>query len=88
MRIKRVFFSAHFQRALKHLGPQYMDIIAERFSWFKENCFDSRLKTHKLEGKLKGYWSFSLTYSHRVVFEFIEKDVVGFVNIGDHSIYQ
>lgn len=88
MRIRRIFYSAHFLRALKRLKPQYTDVIGEQFELFKENCFDPRLKTHKLKGKLKGFWSFSLTHSHRVIFEFVEEDIVGFVDVGDHSIYQ
>lgn len=55
---------------------------------FKENCFNPRLKTHKLKGKLNGYWSFSITYSHRGLFEFLDGDSVAFIDVGDHSIYK
>jgi mRNA-degrading endonuclease YafQ of YafQ-DinJ toxin-antitoxin module len=52
------------------------------------NPFDETLKTHKLKGKLKEFWSFSVNYSFRIVFEFIKKDEVIFYDIGDHRIYQ
>lgn len=88
MKIRRIFYSSRFERSLKSLPVQEKEIIAEREKLFRANCFDPRLKTHKLKGKYKEYWSFSLTYSHRVLFEFISEDVVAFIDVGDHSIYQ
>lgn len=63
-------------------------LIVERESMFRENIFDTRLRTHKLKGMLKGYWSFSLTHSHRVLFELFEDGIVAFIDVGDHSIYR
>ncbi len=88
MEIRRICYSSRFARALASLGNEHKEIVAERETIFKANCFDPRLKTHKLKGTLKGYWSFSITYSHRVLFEFLGEGVVGFINVGDHSIYQ
>jgi len=54
---------------------------------FVADPFDVKLKTHKLSGKLKGLFSFLITYSLRVVFYFThdrpQKAI--FVNIGDHD---
>ncbi|WP_206602513.1 type II toxin-antitoxin system mRNA interferase toxin, RelE/StbE family [Cyanobacterium aponinum] len=52
---------------------------------FKNNPFDSRLKTHKLSGKLKDLWSFSIEYDQRVVFYFIDLDQIVFIDIGNHD---
>jgi len=52
---------------------------------FKNNPFDSRLKTHKLSGKLKDLWSFSIEYDQRVVFYFIDTDKIVFIHIGNHD---
>lgn len=87
MRIRRVLYSSRFGHALKSLSQEQRNIVAERERMFKENCFDPRLKTHKLKGKLENYWSFSLTYSHRVLFEFLDKETAAFIDVGDHSIY-
>lgn len=54
---------------------------------FRKDCFDKCLKTHKLKGKLTDYWSFSINFSYRILFEFNGKDEVGFIDIGTHSIY-
>lgn len=88
MQIREIRYSEHFRRALVKLPPEVKSEIRKREAIFKANCFDSQLKTHKLAGKFKNYWSFSLTYSHRVVFQFLGKGKVGFIDVGDHSIYQ
>ncbi len=87
MRITHIAYSSHFKRAIKWLGKEQADIIREREEIFKTDCFDPRLKTHKLHGKLNGYYSFSITHSHRILFEFLDDHSVGFLDIGDHSMY-
>jgi mRNA-degrading endonuclease YafQ of YafQ-DinJ toxin-antitoxin module len=52
---------------------------------FRDNPFDSRLKTHKLSGKLKDLWSFSFEYDQRVVFYFVAENKVVFIDIGNHD---
>lgn len=54
---------------------------------FRKNPFDQRLKTHKLHGKIKNLWSFSINAKYRVVFEFDNSDVI-LLDVGDHKIYQ
>ena len=51
------------------------------------DAFDSRLKTHKLSGKLKNLWSFSVEYDLRVIFFFTKdqpKKAI-FIDIGTHD---
>ncbi|MBD1846833.1 hypothetical protein H6F89_26185 [Cyanobacteria bacterium FACHB-63] len=43
------------------------------------------MRTHKLSGKLKDYWSFSLEYDERVVFYFTEDGNAVFVDVGTHD---
>lgn len=38
----------------------------EAMSSFSQNPFDPKLRTHKLTGKLKGLWSFSVSYNCRI----------------------
>ncbi len=54
---------------------------------FRKNKFDPRLETHKLHGKLKDLWSFSVGNKYRIVFEFDNSDVI-FLDIGDHDLYK
>ena len=55
---------------------------------FRKDPFDSRLKTHKLTGKLKEFWAFSIDYEHRIIFEFVNKQTVWFHTVGTHAIYR
>ena len=54
---------------------------------FRENIFSSSLKVHKLKGKLKNQWSFSIDNQYRLLFEFDDNDVI-FLDIGTHKIYK
>lgn len=54
---------------------------------FRQDPFDRGLKTHKLHGVLEGFYAFSLTAEHRIIFDFADKNTVRFYDIGDHDIY-
>jgi len=52
---------------------------------FRLDAFDPRLGAHKLKGKLRGLWAFSVTRDIRIIFEFLNSDEVLFHDIGPHS---
>lgn len=84
-----VAFSNSFKRAFKRKikGTEVEQEFWSRTDLFIEDPFASKLKTHKLSGKLKDLWSFSIGYDLRVVFFFTEdkpKKVV-FIDIGSHN---
>jgi addiction module RelE/StbE family toxin len=56
-----------------------------RVELFLSSPFSPQLRTHKLSGKLEGQWAFSVDDDCRVVFEFIEKDKILFIDIGSHD---
>jgi len=84
-----VAFSNSFKKAFEK-SIQSSDI--ETYFWinlkvFVNDPFDIRLRTHKLSGKLKNLWSFSIGYETRVVFYFTKdkpKKAI-FVDIGTHN---
>ncbi len=88
MKIAKINYTPYFKRAYKRLPSEIKTIFSEREKMFRENCFDPKLKTHKLSGRLAGCWSFSLDYSYRVLFVFVSGGGADFLNVGDHSIYQ
>ena len=57
----------------------------EAITSFSQNPFDPKLRTHKLTGKLKGLWSFSVSYNCRVIFRFISDHEVLLIDIGSHD---
>ena len=84
-----VAFSNSFKREFKKrikstvLEPEFWI----RLEIFIADPFDPRLKTHKLSGKLKGLWSFSVEFDTRVIFFFTKdkpKKAV-FTDIGTHK---
>lgn len=84
----RIYYSSKFEREYKKLPKKIKELAEEKEVAFRKNPFDPKLNTHKLGGRLKGYWAFSIENKYRIIFEFAEKDLVWFHSVGDHSIYQ
>lgn len=82
-----IYYHPHFRRSYHALPFTIQQKAEERESMFRKNPFDPRLKTHKLHGKLKRLWSFSVDSKYRIVFEFDDSDVI-FLDAGDHDIYR
>jgi len=86
-----IYYHPRYQRSYKRLDPQLRKTADKRIALFRSDRFDPRLDTHRLHGKLKGFWSFSVdSRRHRILFEFLtsSQGAVVFLDIGDHSIYQ
>ncbi len=84
----KIIYSSKFDKEYKKL-PLRIKISAEKKEKiFKKDPFDPSLKTHKLTGKLKEYYSFSIDYQYRIIFEIVKKDVVWFHSVGTHTIYK
>ena len=87
MRIKKAYYLSGFKKSLAKFSPKEKKLIKKKLKLFLENTFDPQLKTHKLKGKFKKYWAFSVTYHLRILFEFLDRQSVGFIDIGSHRIY-
>ncbi len=86
--ILEVSFSSPFKRAFKKRIKGNAELEArfwQKLAQFTANPFDPSLKTHKLSGKLKDLWSFSVGYDERVLFYFTDEEKAVFVDIGGHS---
>ncbi len=82
-----ITYSPRFSRQYKKLSREIRDKVKEREYIFRENPFDSQLKTHKLNGRLAGLWAFSVDYQTRIIFEFQNQNSVALHEIGGHEIY-
>ena len=90
----RIYYLPKFAKQYKKL-PLAIKIQAEKKEKiFRKNPFDKSLKTHKLKGELEGFWSFSVNYSYRIIFDFLprrkagkDEKTVRFYFVGDHSVY-
>ena len=86
---KRIFYDSDFVKSIKKLPSQVQNKLKELELIFRIDPFSPRLKTHKLHGKLKNYYAFSINYKYRVIFKLIKKgDIIVFVDIGTHEIYE
>ncbi|MBI2627358.1 type II toxin-antitoxin system mRNA interferase toxin, RelE/StbE family [Candidatus Nomurabacteria bacterium] len=80
--------TSKFRKAYKKM-PKIVKIKAEeREKIFKENPLDARLDTHKLHGKYKEYWAFTVIGQYRIMLGFAGGEFVDFINIGTHDIYK
>ncbi len=84
-----VSFSSSFKKAFRKRikSTESESDFWLRIDLFITDPFNLKLKTHKLSGKLKDLWSFSLDYDLRVVFYFTKdkpKKAV-LVDIGTHD---
>lgn len=83
-----ISLSSSFIKAFrkKDIGNKELEkTFDEELKIFLANPFDSRLKTHKLSGKLDWIWSFSINFQIRVTFTFAEYNKVIFEYIGTHN---
>jgi addiction module RelE/StbE family toxin len=81
--------SRNFEKKLKKFikkNPELKIILKEKLKILQENPFDPRLRTHKLSGNLKDFYSFWLTYEYRIVIKIYPKEkLIEFYAIGTHD---
>ncbi|MBU6431018.1 MAG: type II toxin-antitoxin system mRNA interferase toxin, RelE/StbE family [Patescibacteria group bacterium] len=84
-----IIYSSKFSREYKKLPDPIKNKAEEKEIVFRQNPFDNRLRTHKLNGKFEDFWSFSVDYKYRIIFE-ISKGGKSFIfhSISDHRIYR
>jgi len=84
----KAYYSSKFADEYKKLPLKVKKIAEKKEQIFRRNPFDSQLKTHKLKGSLKGFFSFSITQKYRIIFEIIDPNTIWFHSVGGHSIYK
>lgn len=72
----KIFYHPRFERAYKKLSAELKSKAEIKEKLFRDNPFHPSLDTHKLHGKLKNQWSFSIDKKYRILFEFENSDVI------------
>lgn len=80
--------SKRFVKNWSKLNPKTKNKIVEKIDILLQDPHTPALKTHKLTGKLNDFWSFSVSYHLRILFRFVQEDIVEFIDIGGHGIYK
>lgn len=74
-----------FKKSFRKKDKFVQKKAVERIRIFRENPLDILLNNHPLEGEYKGKRSFNVTGDYRIIFYYINKDTVCFVDIGTHT---
>jgi mRNA-degrading endonuclease RelE of RelBE toxin-antitoxin system len=84
-----IIFSPKFVKEYKKLPTSVKKNFEGLEKIFRNNPFDSKLKTYKLKGRLSGLLSFSISFKYRIIFELSEDEQTAFFHlVGSHDIYQ
>jgi len=84
----KVIYAPRFVREFSKLERGLQEEGLKKIKLFQNPKNHGRLKVHKLHGPLKDRYSFSLNYQYRVVFNFLSKDEVVFLAVGNHDVYK
>ncbi|MCK5537595.1 MAG: type II toxin-antitoxin system mRNA interferase toxin, RelE/StbE family [Bacteroidales bacterium] len=69
----------------KKKHPKQTNNFEKRLNLFINEPFHNSLKTHRLSGNLKEYWTLSINYEQRLIFKFISDDKALLIDIGTHD---
>lgn len=81
-------FKPSFIKLYKKADPHLKEEIEDTLEKLKKSENHQKLKLHKLSGKLQDFYSCSINYKQRILFEIVDtKDIVVLL-FGDHDIYK
>lgn len=83
----KIGFSAKFIKIFNSLPKELAEEVYEKVNLFRNEKNHKILKVHKLHGKLKTKYGFSVNYKVRIIFEYAEKDKAIMLAIGGHELY-
>lgn len=84
----KILYSSQFEKSFKKIPENIAQLFNNKQSLFTLNYFNPILKTHKLKGKLKEYYSFSINSEYRIIFKMVSIDKILFLDVGTHEIYK
>jgi len=77
-----------FDKNYRRLPKKLKEVAKQKEIIFRNTPFHPSLNTHKLHGKEKGAWAFSVNQKYRIKFLFLTGETVLFLDIGTHEIYE
>ena len=82
-----LIYAPRFVRHFKRLPKELQEETVEKIALFKYTKNHTALRIHKLHGKFSKCFSFSVNYKTRIVFQYVSKNGVALLSIGDHDVY-
>jgi addiction module RelE/StbE family toxin len=83
----KIYYHPQFKKSYQKLPNRIKTAAEAREAVFRKDYSAPQLQTHKLHGRLKNQWSFSVSGKYRIIFEFFGQDVI-FLDIGSHDLYE
>jgi mRNA interferase YafQ len=87
MTIEKIKTTNNFEKSFKKFIKKNLILLKEFNIFFDEFIKDPinfKFGTHKLKGKLQGFYSTKIKYDLRLIFEYSEKTII-LIDIGVHS---
>lgn len=84
----QITYKPTFVKSFKKLEASLQEETFDKIKLFRNESNHQQLKVHKLKGRLKDYYSFSINYKYRIVFSYSRPDEADFKDIGSHDIYK
>lgn len=84
----QVSFKPSFIKQAKRLEDGLFEKVLKKIELLKSQANHHHLKVHKLHGKLEDFYSFSVDYDLRIIFEFKGKGGIVLISIGGHDMYK
>lgn len=86
--MREVEYTNKFKRLYKKLDTILQSRVKEVILDLKNNPFPRNLKVHKLSWKLFPYYSCSVDYDNRIIFELLDDWKVLLLLVWNHDIYK
>lgn len=83
-------YKPSFLHELKKIKGRLQEDVLEATERFKDTDNHQILRVHKLHGRLKSCFGFSVNYRYRIIFQWTDtkKNTAELLDIGDHNIYE
>ena len=82
-----IVVSLQFQRLFRKLHPDLQEEVLEKVERLKDPANHQSLKVHKLHGRLKDRYGFSVNYKIRVIFSYPKKSEALLLHVGNNDVY-
>jgi len=87
-----LIYTTNFLRRLKKFkksNKRLFEEIIEKVELFKNTDNHKALKVHKLHGRMRMWYGFSVNYKIRVVFKYGKKKTeASLLDVDDHDVYK
>ena len=88
MALLKIGYTPTFLRQYKKLEQALQKAVKDKIEEFRDRKNHKKLEVHKLHGKHKECYAFSVDHRNRVSFMYIDAQTVALLGVDDHDIYR